>query len=297
MLRWLLRRLPGVSDAARRTVQQWTFEDPRLVAKFYPYRPDDRSYLLPKAVPRPAGAALPIPPRDLWLGYADSPEEYLESGERRVRLMKQVVAASNFSIEDGVRLLDFGCASGIMLRWFERVAVTGEAWGVDIAGSAMQWCQQFLSPPFKFATTSSFPHLPFEDRYFGFIYAGSVFTHIADLAETWLLELRRILAPGGILFLTIHDNDFIDSVLAAPSPRRQMLADMLRTYDRESHFTTSGFSMFAINRIPGPGMQGQAQVFYDADYIRRHWGNYFSVLSIVPNALQGLQAGVVLRKP
>jgi len=46
----------------------------------------------------------------------------------------------------------------------------------------MLWCQQRMSPLFKFATTTSFPHLPFEDGYFDFVYAGSVFTHITDLA-------------------------------------------------------------------------------------------------------------------
>jgi ubiquinone/menaquinone biosynthesis C-methylase UbiE len=43
------------------------------------------------------------------------------------------------------------------------------------------------------------PHLPFEDRSFDVVYAGSVFTHIDDLAQTWFLELRRVLHAGGML--------------------------------------------------------------------------------------------------
>jgi SAM-dependent methyltransferase len=49
------------------------------------------------------------------------------------------------------------------------------------------------------------PHLPFEDRSFGLIYCGSLFTHIDDLAESWFLELHRILRPGGRLYFSIND--------------------------------------------------------------------------------------------
>ena len=49
------------------------------------------------------------------------------------------------------------------------------------------------------------PHLPFEDRSFGLVYCGSLFTHIDDLAEAWLAELHRVLRPGGRLYFSIHD--------------------------------------------------------------------------------------------
>lgn len=53
------------------------------------------------------------------------------------------------------------------------------------------------TPSFRFVTTTTLPHLPFADGYFHMIHAGSVFTHIADLAEAWLLEIRRVLARAG----------------------------------------------------------------------------------------------------
>lgn len=294
-LNWVLRRAPRLAAVLRQTVQGWAFEDPRMAAKVYAYRAQSSSYLIHGA--KSEGGSAPIPPKDMWLGYADDPAHYLEVGKRRVDRMMQIVEASGgLRLQAASRVLDFGCASGIMLRWFDAVAATGEAWGVDIAATPILWCQQNLSPPFRFATTTSFPHLPFEDRYFDFVYAGSVFTHIADLAEAWLLELRRILRPGGILFATVHDSAFINAVLNGTDPRRQRVADLLREYDRRTNFTSTGFSMFAINRIPGPGGTGQAQVFYDTEYLRRHWASYFTVLSIVPDALGGLQAGVVLRK-
>jgi SAM-dependent methyltransferase len=64
-----------------------------------------------------------------------------------------------------------------------------------------------------FATGTTAPHVPFEDRTFDLIYCGSVFTHISELAEAWLLELRRILRPGGYVYVTIHTRHTIDLLL------------------------------------------------------------------------------------
>jgi ubiquinone/menaquinone biosynthesis C-methylase UbiE len=60
--------------------------------------------------------------------------------------------------------------------------------------------------PLHFVTTTTAPHLPFEDDYFDLVYCGSVFTHISDLADAWLLEIRRILRTGAYAYITIHDN-------------------------------------------------------------------------------------------
>jgi SAM-dependent methyltransferase len=49
------------------------------------------------------------------------------------------------------------------------------------------------------------PPLPFaEDNSFDLVYAFSVFTHIpAEHQEAWLLEMKRILKPGGFLVCTV----------------------------------------------------------------------------------------------
>ena len=49
------------------------------------------------------------------------------------------------------------------------------------------------------------PPLPLPDAHFDVVTAFSVFTHIDELDSPWLLELRRILKPGGLLDATIHD--------------------------------------------------------------------------------------------
>jgi len=294
-----------ISEVFRRKIIECTFNDPHLAAKFFPYQASFRaqpsadlgsSYILPKStrVNQDVGTTLPIPPQELWLGYANTPEGYLADGSKRVDQTRQILERTGFKLAPENRILDFGCASGIMLRWFLDIAETGEAWGVDMLSTAIVWCQQNLSPPFKFVTTTSFPYLPFEDRYFDFVYAGSVFTHIADLAEAWLLELKRVLRPGGRLLITVHDNESIKYIL--DERMDPGFDDLLRPFAEETRFRTTGFSMFTINRAPGPGYSGQAQVFYDLEYLRQHWGNYLKVITTIPRVWGGKQTAVVLEK-
>jgi SAM-dependent methyltransferase len=267
-----------------------------LSAKFYPYEADCAAYLLPKVSRE--DQTLPIPPLDIWQHeyLGDDPEAYLAAGKKYVKKMIDILETSGVSIAPEMRILDFGCADGMMLRNFREVAESGEAWGVDINGSQIIWCQQHLSPPFKFATTTSFPHLPFEDGSFDLIYSFSVFTHICDLAEAWLLELRRILRRDGILYLTVHDNHTIDLIF---KKNRGLQFEQLRDAEKSMAFRDSDFSMFTLNRAPGGGIEHeerQAMVFYDIDYLCQHWGNYLNVVSTTQEAYVH-QTAIVLQKP
>jgi ubiquinone/menaquinone biosynthesis C-methylase UbiE len=50
------------------------------------------------------------------------------------------------------------------------------------------------------------PPLEYEDSKFDFVYALSVFTHLDETLQfQWLLELRRVLRPEGILILTVYN--------------------------------------------------------------------------------------------
>jgi len=285
------------SSQVKQKLLEYSVHNPHLAAKFYPYQPEIKSYVI-RAAPQEQrdDRGLPIPPPEIRY-HSGTTDEYLAVGKELVDNMEHTLQASDFTLRSESRVLDFGCADGVMVRWWHDLAKTGEVWGVDINGAHILWCQQNLSPPFKFALTTSFPHLPFEDCYFDLIYAGSVFTHIADLDDAWLLELRRIVRRGGRLYLTISDRNTIDYVMNRyrDEPGVQAFLQMLRAFDEESHFTSSGFSFFTINRTPGEGREGQAQVFYDTDYLRKHWGNYLKVVSITPEAY-GFQTAVLLEK-
>ena len=169
--------------------------------------------------------------------------------------MARILAEADTDVDSVARLLDFGCAAARMLRFCPRYFQQAECWGVDLKAEHIEWCQRFLSPPFLFAATTSLPHLPFDDGVFDLVYCGSVFTHISDLADAWFLELRRVLRPGGHLYLTIHDEHTIE-VLLRDYPERD-LTQALRLLDEETSVVASPYYSFSVNVEP------RADVFYN----------------------------------
>lgn len=260
-------------------------------APFLPLQKGEDFYFVPKARdavgPEAAASGFPVPPQRLWLGYGRSVEEYLEPGRINVSVMMDLLGATGFALGAGSRILDFGCGAGRMIRWLADRAADCEIWGTDISAEHVFWCVRNLSPPFHFVVTTTFPHLPFEDGSFDLAYAGSVFTHIDDLAIAWFLELRRVLKPGGRLYATIQDRHSIE--LLKTRMRDSPLARRLLANPEFETFTASDFATFTIGRAHG------AQVFYDIDFFRSLLSPLYDVQSVTPEAY-GFQTAVILRK-
>jgi ubiquinone/menaquinone biosynthesis C-methylase UbiE len=252
---------------------------------FFPYKKGAQNFVLPLAAPAAEVGedGLAVPPQDLWIGYGKTKDEYLGSGKKDVETMLELLEKTDFALSSETRLLDFGCGAGRMLRNLKNA---GEAWGTDLSADHIYWCKQHLSPPFKFATTTSMPHLPFEDRYFDLIYCGSVFTHIDDLTEAWLLELRRILTVGGRIFLTIHDHHTME--LLETDYKDSFLAGKMRANEFYMN-ADRAFQMLSIGR------DTNSQVFYDREYFRKLLSQFFEVLTIVPEAYN-YQTGIIITK-
>jgi ubiquinone/menaquinone biosynthesis C-methylase UbiE len=147
--------------------------------------------------------------------------------------------------------------------------------------------QQHLSPPFCFAATTTFPHLPFEDDSLDLVYCGSVFTHISELADAWLLELRRIVRPGGFAYITIHDEHSIEMLFERYPDRG--ITKTLQRFDAETGAVTNLDSFFSI------GIEPRAQVFYRSDYLVQRWSPFVDVVSVTPRAMD-YQTAYLLRK-
>jgi ubiquinone/menaquinone biosynthesis C-methylase UbiE len=250
---------------------------------FFPFKRTSYAYKLPKLAPRDPSKGLPHPPERLWLGYGKTIEEWLASGVRNMDRMRSLLAETGFTIEPGHRVFGMGCAAARMLRCLEDVADKCEIWGADISGDHIAWCKQYLTPPFHFFTTTQHAHLPFADNYFDLIYAGSVFTHIDDLADAWMLELRRVMKPGGRLYITIHDEHTV-RVLEKEKP------DLYKTLScRPDFYQRNDYNMFTIGRFM------RSQVFYDSAYLANRWKPFFEPLSITPEAY-GFQTAYLFQK-
>jgi SAM-dependent methyltransferase len=269
-------------------------ENPYLSAKFFPVQASNPYFILPNA-PQAAHSnpddPLPVPPEELWEGWGPLAEDYLSSGRADVQSMIDIIARAGVDPASLLRIVDVGCASGRMMRFLPFDRPGSHVWGVDIKAKHISWCQQHLSPPFYFAVTTTMPHLPFEDNSFDLVYCGSVFTHMAELADAWFLELRRVLRVGGCAYLTIHDRNSVKILIGKYRQRKDHapLIETLLELDRRTSVLSSDYAYFAISTEP------RSMVFYDADYLARKWSRYARILSVTPEAMD-YQTAVLAQK-
>lgn len=265
---------------------------PYLAAAAVVSEPDADDLAFPPFAPRAdLTEDLALPPNERWTVA----EQFLESGQRDATQMLESLAGSGFRLQAGTRVLDFGCGPGRVLRWLPSDV---DGWGVDLDAERIAWCQQALSPPFRFATCGTYPHLPFADDTFELIYAGSVFTHLAELADAWLLELLRITAPGGLLYLTIHDRESVDFCREKdPEAPSRALTGHAWPEETEARFAAWGDRLGVDLEGFTIGRGYLAQVFYDRDALVRHWGRYAEVVEVFPRAFAVHQTAVLLRCP
>ena len=267
--------------------------------KYYPKSGQYPSYSLSKPTtlgknPQTGKWQFPLPPEDLRLVFVENDEYYLNSGKTQVQVMLSILRECGYFLKTGSRILDFGCASGRILRELADLSDICEIWGTDISADCIAWCQENMSPPFHFFVGTTLPHLPFEDRYFDLIYAGSVFTHIDDLADAWLLELRRILKPGGLAFITIQESYIFDKIKESPElwlsnnnvwPPEQKQACIQNYFE----YINQDFAMFTLGR------DTRSLVFYDVDSFREKWKPFFQVLAVKQEAYYW-QTGILLKR-
>lgn len=86
--------------------------------------------------------------------------------------------------------------------------------GTDYNPKLVEWCAANLHG--EFAVNKLAPPLRYADDKFDLVYALSVFTHLSEnLQFAWIAELRRIIQPGGYLFITLHGEVYVDKNLNA----------------------------------------------------------------------------------
>lgn len=233
----------------------------------------------------------PLPVTEDREGYhGDRHYEYWLSGLSDC--MKISSAAKKHGVKLGrkSRILDFGCASGRVLRHFS-AHTNIDTWGCDISENHVLWCNQFLSPDTKIFQNTSLPHLQIEDNFFDVIYAMSVFTHIEAFETSWLCELRRILKPGGIVYTTVHDERSWNTM-----PHDWGAGQAVMQHPQfKKEWLKKGFPGDKFVSRWDDTRSYSSNVFYKEAYIKRVWGKFFTIADIIP-AASDYQTGLVLQK-
>lgn len=286
---------PAMTRQRRETIEQtlaMTRAEYTVMPRFAFHQPLD--YLA--ETPAPAfgppvtvpGEPLPLPPVEERMGYTGTDAEYLAWGRTDAGLVRDVIER-HLGQQDGLALLDFGCSSGRVLRHFWPDA-QDRGWrlaGVDVQARPIAWMRENFPPAIEVFTGTVMPHLPLPDSSLDVIYGFSVFTHIKYLADMWLMELRRVLRPGGLLIQTIHTEHawrFYHESRHEPWVRAALPARVLDTPEMDVPY-------FHYGDI------GVSQTFWRRDAARALWGRYLEVLEMRPPPERSFQDWIIARRP
>lgn len=163
---------------------------------------------------------------------------------------------------DGRRILDFGCGAGRTLRHFMEEAEVADIWGTDIHEPSIDWINQNLSPSIHGWKSAGLPPLGLEHESFDLIYAVSVFTHLADESLLWLVELHRLLKPGGRLIVTY-------------------MGEWVSEWFAKEPWDPDRIGMNVLYKSRSWDLGGPA-ILMSEWWIREHWGRLFDIKTIEP---------------
>lgn len=109
----------------------------------------------------------------------------------------------------GKKILDWGCGPGRIIRHLpEEVGNDCQFYGTDYNKKSIEWCSENLKG-IHFNHNKLEASLPYEDDFFDVIYGLSIFTHLSEKMHIdWFNELKRVLKPGGIMYLTTQGEHF-----------------------------------------------------------------------------------------
>jgi SAM-dependent methyltransferase len=145
--------------------------------------------------------------------------------KHRVRLMFDFLA-----IQPGDRVLDAGCGRGFFLKYLTEIAPCTMV-GVDLEFEHLKIALERVGPKGVGVARSLIGALPFADGTFDKIIFSEVLEHLQDDVGG-LIEIKRVLKPGGTLFLTVPNHNY-------PfwwDPVNRTLENLLHTHIQEGTF-------------------------------------------------------------
>jgi len=170
----------------------------------------------------------------LWLAYAGAPDsrddlpafpsaevQQRVHGTAFARAMSGALALRHFTLRfvrrvlatpvvPEMRVLDFGCGWGRVLRTFLKDIRAENLVGTDVDPELVELARALL-PEVRFTQNDRLAPLDFPDASFDIVIANSVFSHLAERNfQFWMQELTRVLKPGSALVFTSWGQGLLD---------------------------------------------------------------------------------------
>jgi SAM-dependent methyltransferase len=222
-----------------------------------------------------------LPPKELIDRVGDDPgdtvERYLEIGTRHREVVEGYLPSD--WVWSAKTYLDWGAGAGRLIRHFLPEAATNRIIAADIHAPSIEWIRDKLAP-IEGVVVDVEPAIDLEDNSVDLVTGFSVMTHITDYWAGWLLEIRRILKPGGLALFSFCGSAMVPVLLDKPV---QM----------------DDIGMLVI-KYGNPWSFGGPTVLHSPWWIRTHWGRALDIVRVNQTELQGIEHGhdlVLLHRP
>jgi SAM-dependent methyltransferase len=184
------------------------------------------------------------------------------------------------------RILDFGIGWGRIARFFLKDIEPDGLFGVDVDAELIS-VSRATGVPATIAHVDPRGSMPYHDAMFKLVTAYSVFTHLPEpIQDTWLTEIGRTLAPGGLFVATVLPPRALELVAtidpedpAAHFGHRRMAQRLRRVPEAPAILAERGFSYLPSRSATWDDPNETfGNAFLSPAYARRHWGTFFDVL-------------------
>ena len=116
-----------------------------------------------------------------------------------MRRITDTIAANELQ-QSNLRILDAGCGTGFNLGYYSN-APSRDVYGLDIADSALDHVRR---RGYRKIAQASIAEIPFRSETFDLVFSFEVVTQTPrEMHDSELREMRRVLKPGGHLFIRV----------------------------------------------------------------------------------------------
>jgi SAM-dependent methyltransferase len=142
--------------------------------------------------------------------------EYFVGGLQMLNLVQDLATKKCGSLINVRSFLDFASGYGRFTRFLVKELPPERVWVSDIYDGGVKFQQQQFG-------VHGIVSVPDPDKYlcarrFDFIFVASLFSHLPEATfKKWLRKLYNLLAPGGILVFSVHDQAVLPSDVAMPA--------------------------------------------------------------------------------
>lgn len=200
----------------------------------------------------------------LYIAYGLNFKHYIEDGKRTATWLKDQFEGH---IQTEGRILDWGCGPARITRHLPSTFPGWQVIGSDYDEATIAWCQSAF-PDIQFILNDLQPPLKLADASINAAISISIFTHLSEKGHyAWRDELARVLAAGGMLFVTTQGKVF----------QFQMNSSEKAAFSRDE----------LVIRATGPEGHKVYGAYQPEAFMQKFWEPYFEVVQHHAGALSG----------